>query len=807
MKAEIEVSKLLIEGRNRVDIFMYRPENVACEHLGNLFIIGEIESIGRKQKDDFFVLNSIASIVKKTYYHTISGTPEDNLELALKQVNNQIDQLTSRELSSIRETFHFIVAAVADRAIYFSKTGDSEIVLVRGSNWLNIGHAEADNDVRQRYKFFSDIISGQLNDRDILLFFTPRLAPFLSQESMRNKLASRQFDTEHASIQKYLLTVDPVTSQACVQLQIHLNGEGSEHIGKTILDLDAEPEPEPEPETELEPQQKPKQTPEPKPSLKKIGRKSEEVPEVIEATEPSEGSIEHFMQQKPPARSPSTHKDRGAAVKAAFASVARKVREKFPILMSSLGKRLSLGFTQALKTIKDKFQSAKLSRPDVQTITGQLHPAGMRLREGTRQVSQIFGSVKRNASSGIRIVGSRLSQLMQRIIDRIKTIRNARTTGTTPMSRPTPMPHISISRSSGAPSKTRFYALVGLFILAIIMLAGALIYQQQLKGQIQTNLVKQQGNQAKLDQLLTDKRTKTIRLTDDDIAIRFTTLSLNKPFSIRTGFIRTDASPRLILVGDESVYFADETTDIDGIFIRYSADLKPATGAALLTTTNQLLLYSVESPNTFVFMNLKTGDITTDNIELDAPIQAIAEFNNRVYALTQNQIYRFGVSTGVPAPIVDPTATTTPPAPTNQGASLSLVNPAAWLGSEESSALLAPLSLAIDGSVYVLDSNTTITKYRAGEKVLDIPIGNLFTLDQRNARLATGTIENKQYLAVLNPSEQSVIIYTTEGDLVHQLRHQSFETAHAALFDDVNNEILIFLEKQVVAVPSSTLQP
>ena len=825
MRAHIDVSKLLIEGRNRVDIFMYRPDNVDREHLGNLFIVGEIETLGRRQKDDFFVLNSIASIIKKTYYNNASNTPEDNLELALKQVNNQITTFTNREFSAIRETFHFIIGVVAGRDLLFAKTGNSEVVLVRGTNWLNIGRAETEQKGRQRYKFFSDIISGRLNNRDSILFFTPRLTPFLSQESIRTKLASPNFDVEKAFIEKNLVTIDPATSQAFVQLQIHVNDDyATQSLKKTTLDKEYTDAPEVNIESEqIVGEDVVDEIPEP------IVVPAKESP-TTETSTHTDSDIESFMQDTTHApRKDAQHIDKLAVIKnigIKGIELVKKSKDPVKHALKTFAKRTDAFVDEHEKDIeKAKELSAEVGKKTLDEV-----------KEGARIVGTKTGSIlKKSLTVAQKRMESALTDeksepeskqpesyhqtpigpppsLIERIRAIVQIVSPAHlpqqsggnkffswfSTASTKLKHLIPtsgvrMPKLR-SHSSG---KKRLYVLSGFFALTIIALVGSLIYQQRVLTQIEERAADTLETNALFTQLLTDNQTNTIRLTDEEIATRFTTLSLSRSLRIRAGFIRVNQTPRIVLVGDDSVYFADEVTDIDGTYIRYNADLTPATHAMLLDTSNQLVLYSADTPNKFAFVNLRTGEVLADAVDLNAPIEAVAGFNNRVYALTQDQIYRYDpfisnvtlveAATGTPAVIQT---------------TVSVINRTPWLNADES--LFGPLSLAIDGSIHILDSNAMITSYSAGEKTSEIPVGNLFSVDQRNGRIAA--LEEKDMLAVLNPSESSILLYSTDGELVGQFINPLFESAVDAAYDARTNELLVYLDNQIAAVSLDLLE-
>ena len=122
-----EINKLLIEGKSRVEIFTYRPENVDREALGSLFVLGEIFIRGRPEANDLFVLNAMASVLKREYYTTPYDTPAVNLEEALKAVNAAFPQISA---STSPVEVQALVAVLNNDVLHIARHGHPEAFLV-----------------------------------------------------------------------------------------------------------------------------------------------------------------------------------------------------------------------------------------------------------------------------------------------------------------------------------------------------------------------------------------------------------------------------------------------------------------------------------------------------------------------------------------------------------------------------------------------------------------------------------------------------------------------------------------------------
>lgn len=236
----IEVHKLIIEGATRVEIFTYRPENVDRDALGGLYIVGEIEIAGRPEPNDLFILNSLASVLKREYYATLNDNPALSLEEALKAANAAFGNLA---LPSATVRPHMVVAALSSDTLHFARVGDALVFLVRNGTWLNLARLKKPPTNHKKRQLFTNIISGRVQASDSVMIATPALAPFLQQDQLRRRLLNRPFEEIAPFLEKLIGRSERDISVGLVELAIHATNPQKPDLEISPFEPVAEPLP------------------------------------------------------------------------------------------------------------------------------------------------------------------------------------------------------------------------------------------------------------------------------------------------------------------------------------------------------------------------------------------------------------------------------------------------------------------------------------------------------------------------------------------------------------------------------------
>lgn len=175
------------------DVFVYEPENIDERPLGSLFLLGEV-SQGEQEKTKH-VLNLIASILKKEYYRLPKRGPRRSFEAALQKVNTALADFTIQGNTSWLGNIHALAGSFDGHILRITRCGDARCFLVRDRQILDISESlEQDSEVsknEQPLKTFMNVVSGALAPDDIVLFATRRLFYHISLEQLRHFAASQ----------------------------------------------------------------------------------------------------------------------------------------------------------------------------------------------------------------------------------------------------------------------------------------------------------------------------------------------------------------------------------------------------------------------------------------------------------------------------------------------------------------------------------------------------------------------------------------------------------------------------------------
>lgn len=179
-------------------------------------------------------------------------------------------------------------------------------------------------------------------------------------------------------------------------------------------------------------------------------------------------------------------------------------------------------------------------------------------------------------------------------------------------------------------------------------------------------------------------------------------------------------------------------------------------------TTNRLV--SVANGNIINQFDILTNELTPLEIDLsgiNGSIVDINSFSNRLYALVpqDQQIYRHTANNG------------------NYASGENWLAP----GMERIS---QAVSMAIDGSVYLLFTDGKVEKYSAGQKDNDFSVSSLEPSLENATKLYTDeTLDN---LYILDPNNKRLVVFTKNGKLVQQYFSEKFSSLTDFTIDEQN---------------------
>lgn len=175
--------------------FHYKNDNVAGKNLGTLFGFFEVEI---HDEDAAYIVNFLASIAKKEYFANPRRSIEDSFETTLHKVNVALAEIAKEGNISWLGHLHGILACISDANLHFSATGDGVLGLLREDTFRPISDGLAENlSEPHPLKTFTEVSSGKLMDGDILLALSPAIWTLFTPEDIKKnarRFGEREFE-------------------------------------------------------------------------------------------------------------------------------------------------------------------------------------------------------------------------------------------------------------------------------------------------------------------------------------------------------------------------------------------------------------------------------------------------------------------------------------------------------------------------------------------------------------------------------------------------------------------------------------
>lgn len=220
------------------DIFVYEPENVEERNLGSLFIIGELKDLPRNSS---YVVNLLASKIKKEFYSNTKRSAEDSLEEALSVANQTISEIAEQGNGEYVSKLSMICGTCKGNKFFLSQVGKVKSLLVRNGQIIEV-IKEDDNKPASPKRAFTNIASGELADGDLIILATTGLFNVFSFEKLRQLATSMELDEFAAALQE---EVEEEDNEIVSALIMEINGGKKEQPMEHIAaNLESKPEEE-----------------------------------------------------------------------------------------------------------------------------------------------------------------------------------------------------------------------------------------------------------------------------------------------------------------------------------------------------------------------------------------------------------------------------------------------------------------------------------------------------------------------------------------------------------------------------------
>jgi len=739
---KLEVREIVFcneEENSFCDIFVYEPENVDEKALGNLYIVGEIVNFSESSS---YLVNLLASIIKKEFYSKPKRPTMESLEAGLHKANSTLSNLAEQGNIDWIGSLNMICGAYKENELYFSHVGGVKTLLIRDNQITDIGKNIIKEEKPHPFKTFANIASGEIEKNDLLLLATPEFFNIFSLEKIRQLSSSLNIDDLTETIQDAIEQEENITTVGLLVMKIgnEKQAEKKEGIFKEEFNIEEE---------KLETKESKKikeELPKEKPTT--INQKEkltlDDIIDKYEKAEIEKQTAEEKFEQK----LKSTTEKQEEAIKE-----FEEIEKEKSVTSKSKG---------LLKMLKELFNSLKNS------VATQFK----NYKQKKKDASESDASTNQKTES----------ELLQKI------------------------------NLPSSKNKLIFIA----FIFIALLFAGNLIFTDyQKEAEEKFNLYNNKLSQAE------EKISKAEEVTIyNDLAQAriFLTDAKNLTLEVKNDYNKLDEEAENLLGKIQAqLDVVDLVNRIDNPEI--AVDLEQAAEQIMFinekyyTSTSENLVYQIDLGN----KKAEDLQIKSDNIErsrLTAPIKktgeiiflsdanklssldldkkeitpaeiafisdnpkikALTSYNNYLYFLEPeaNQIYKYqqtanGFTKGKP-----------------------------WITDAEADINNA-ISLAIDGFIYVLKSDSTIDKYLSGVKK-DFSVEELSDPLSSSAKIYTNA--DLEYLYVIDSPKQRIVLFDkASGSLIGQYTSDAFDNLKNIVVDDLEDKMYLLNGDKVFVI-------
>lgn len=166
-------SILVINNRNLkpyIEMFEYSGENIIQEQLGTLLGFFEIADYSEYS---MYVVNFLASVLKKEYFANSRRPAIESFEAALNKVNIALSELAKQGNVGWLGKINATVCVLEKNSIHLTVAGDAQVILIRNQLFSNISEDLAVNEPEPHpLKTFVNVSSGRIEKNDKFIITT-----------------------------------------------------------------------------------------------------------------------------------------------------------------------------------------------------------------------------------------------------------------------------------------------------------------------------------------------------------------------------------------------------------------------------------------------------------------------------------------------------------------------------------------------------------------------------------------------------------------------------------------------------------
>ena len=752
--AKLEVREIVFckeEENSFCDIFIYEPENVEEQKLGNLYIVGEIVNFSDSSS---YLVNLLASIIKKEFYSKPKRPTIESLEAGLHKANAALSGLAEQGNVDWIGNLNMICGAYKENELYFSHVGGVKTLLVRDGQITDIGKNIVKEEKPHPFKTFANIASGEIEKNDLILLSTPEFFNIFSLEKIRQLSSSLDINELTETVYDAIEQEENITTVGLLVMKI-----GNEKQDKR--------------------------------KEEKFKKKEFEVEEELEAekTEDSESSGN--------SESEKVIKEELPKEKSAIANNSERITlddiidkyEKAEIEKQTTEQK----FEQKLKSTTEEQEEAVKEFEEIEkekSVTNKL--SGL-----LKALKELFGSAKSGIAAWFKNYKQKKKDASESADSTDQKTEN------------------ELLQKINLPSNKNKLIFIAFMFIALLFAGNLIFTDYQKKAEEKFSFYNNKLSQAeekisKAEEVMiyNDPKEARIFLADaKDLAteVRDDYDKLDERADGLLGKIQTQldvvnlvkriaspeiavslerASKQLMLINENyyastfenSVYQIDlENKKAEDLQVE-SDNIEHSKLTAPIEKTGEIIFLS--DSNKLSSLNLDKKEIAPVDIKFinDNPnIKALASYNNYLYFLEPeaNQIYKY------------------------QRTANGFAGGKLWITDSETNIQNA-ISLAIDGFIYVLKSGGTIDKYLSGVKK-DFAIEELSDPLSSSAKIYTNA--DLEYLYITDPPNQRIVLFNkTNGSLIEQYASTAFDDLKNVVVSEIEDKMYVLSRDKVFVI-------
>ncbi len=179
--AELFIAKE--DGRSTVRLFTARPTPLEEKNLGRLFGVLEIDSQDSINEE---ILHVIEDVIVSEYYRAEATEVETAFEVALQQVNKKVHELVADIGDEWLNSVNMLLGVQKGHSVIFANIGHVIAMLIQKDQIIDIlDTTKAKAQDINPMKVFTNIVTGEAPKDSAVLFATETMLDYLSKEKIR----------------------------------------------------------------------------------------------------------------------------------------------------------------------------------------------------------------------------------------------------------------------------------------------------------------------------------------------------------------------------------------------------------------------------------------------------------------------------------------------------------------------------------------------------------------------------------------------------------------------------------------------